>query len=64
MDEPAHGTGLLLIWEKLQWPRLKVSNFEQTSAVLVCCLIVTGGLRCSGLIQRHQALLGLVALCI
>jgi hypothetical protein len=43
-----------------QWPSLKVSNFEQTIAVPV--LIIAGGLRCPGLIQRHQALLGLVAL--
>jgi hypothetical protein len=46
-----------------QWPSLKVSNFEQTIAVHICCLVVTGGLRCPDLIQRHQALLGLVALC-
>jgi len=39
-----------------------VSNFEQTVAVLRAVLIVTGGLRCPDLIQRHQAVLGLVAL--
>jgi len=40
-----------------------VSNFEQTIAVHICCFGITGGLRCPDLIQRHQALLGLVALC-
>jgi len=45
-------------------PGLKVSNFEQTIAVHICCFANTGGLRCPDLIQRHQALLGLVALCL
>jgi hypothetical protein len=30
----------------------------------MCCLIITGGLRCPDLIQRHQAVLGLVVLCV
>jgi hypothetical protein len=41
-----------------------VSNFEQTIAVLCAVLIITGGLRCPDLTQRHQAVLGLVALCV
>jgi hypothetical protein len=45
------------------WPRL-MSNFEQSSAGRLCYFDVTGGLRCPDLIQRHQALLGLVALCV
>src|SRR5579859_861421 len=35
-----------------------------TIAVHICCFANTGGLRCPDLIQRHQALLGLVALCL
>jgi len=41
-----------------------MSSFEQTSALRLCYLDVTGGLRRPDLIQRHQALLGLVALCV
>jgi hypothetical protein len=49
---------------RYQWPSLKVSNFEQTIAGVCAVLVITGGLRCSDLIQRHQALFGLVALCV
>ena len=41
-----------------------MSNFEQTGEVRLCYLDAAGGLRCPDLIQRHQALLGLVALCV
>jgi hypothetical protein len=44
-------------------PGAKLSNFEQRSQCISALLAITGGLRCPDLIQRHQALLSLVALC-
>jgi hypothetical protein len=38
----------LLVPKKMQWPILKVSNFEQTIALSVCCFAQHRGIALSG----------------